>query len=68
MGGGMSESVVELRLGDSSATDALGAALARAYAGGTQPDPARKAAGGGPNGAVLYLHGELGAGKFVWHL
>jgi tRNA threonylcarbamoyladenosine biosynthesis protein TsaE len=47
----MSESHIELHLGDQSATDALGAALARAYS--------RMAKGS----AVIYLHGELGAGK-----
>jgi len=47
----MSESHIELRLGDSTATEALGRALARAYV----------AAGRGS--AVIYLYGELGAGK-----
>jgi tRNA threonylcarbamoyladenosine biosynthesis protein TsaE len=56
MGGGMSESVVELRLGDSSATDALGAALARAY--GTANDPLSEPASGPADGAV---RGEGGA-------
>jgi tRNA threonylcarbamoyladenosine biosynthesis protein TsaE len=46
----MSTPSLELRLADSRATEALGAALARAHAG-TQGH------------AVLYLSGELGAGK-----
>jgi tRNA threonylcarbamoyladenosine biosynthesis protein TsaE len=46
----MSTPSLDLRLADSSATEALGAALARAYAGT-------------PGHAVLYLSGELGAGK-----
>lgn len=51
MNGGMSDSHIELRLDDSTATDLLGAALARAYVSA------------GQGSAVLYLHGELGAGK-----
>ena len=47
----MSESYIELHLGDSSATEALGGALARAYVAAEQ------------GSAVIYLHGELGAGK-----
>jgi tRNA threonylcarbamoyladenosine biosynthesis protein TsaE len=47
----MSESHFELVLGDSQATEALGAALARSYLGGLR------------DGAVMYLHGELGVGK-----
>lgn len=43
-------------LADSSVTDALGRALAGAFAG-TAPAP------GGPPGGVLYLQGDLGAGK-----
>lgn len=42
---------MDFNLTDSSATEALGRALARSL-----PDIA-------PGGAVLYLHGELGAGK-----
>src|SRR5579859_2915844 len=42
---------MDLNLPDSSVTEALGHALARSL-----PDAAR-------NGAVLYLQGELGAGK-----
>jgi tRNA threonylcarbamoyladenosine biosynthesis protein TsaE len=47
----MSESELELRLVDSQATEMLGAALARAQLKGTSGD------------LVLYLQGELGAGK-----
>ncbi len=47
----MTQSRIELLLADAAATDALGAALARGYQGA------------GPGGAVLYLRGELGAGK-----
>jgi len=47
---------MDLNLADSSATDALGEALARAFAG-TAPAP------GAPPGGVLYLQGDLGAGK-----
>jgi tRNA threonylcarbamoyladenosine biosynthesis protein TsaE len=46
----MSSTSIQLRLADTSATEALGAALARAY-------PA------GDGGTVVYLEGELGAGK-----
>ena len=46
----MPESPIELPLPDATATEALGAALARAYRAGS-------------GGATLYLHGELGAGK-----
>lgn len=42
---------MELRLADSDATQVLGAALARAYTAAGQGD------------SVLYLQGELGAGK-----
>jgi tRNA threonylcarbamoyladenosine biosynthesis protein TsaE len=65
---------MDFDLADSSVTDALGQALARAY-----PGAAAGAAGGEvgaaaalagtvhaaapPEGAVVYLHGELGAGK-----
>jgi tRNA threonylcarbamoyladenosine biosynthesis protein TsaE len=48
---GMSESRIELLLGDAHATEVLGAAFARAYLRG------------GEGSAVVYLHGELGAGK-----
>ena len=47
----MSESQIDLVLGDSHATEALGTALARSYLSGPR------------GGAVVYLHGELGAGK-----
>lgn len=47
----MSESQIDLVLTDSHATEALGAALARSYLGGSR------------DGAVVYVHGELGAGK-----
>jgi tRNA threonylcarbamoyladenosine biosynthesis protein TsaE len=43
---------LEFVLPDALATEALGAALARAYAGGAEA-----------GSAVIYLHGELGAGK-----
>jgi tRNA threonylcarbamoyladenosine biosynthesis protein TsaE len=47
----MSESRFELVLADADATAALGAALARSYLLGSRES------------AVVYLHGELGAGK-----
>jgi len=47
----MPDSAIDLKLRDAGATDALGAALARAWI----------AAGSGSS--VLYLSGELGAGK-----
>ena len=47
---------MDFNLADSSVTDALGQALARALAGAA-PAP------GGPPGGVLYLQGDLGAGK-----
>jgi tRNA threonylcarbamoyladenosine biosynthesis protein TsaE len=47
----MSESHLELRLADSSATEALGTALARSYV--------RR----GRGSAAMYFEGELGAGK-----
>lgn len=46
----MSDSLIELPLSDAQATEALGAALARALPQGLAC-------------TVLYLHGELGAGK-----
>jgi tRNA threonylcarbamoyladenosine biosynthesis protein TsaE len=49
---------MDLNLADLSATEALGQALARAL-----PGAVRGAAPAGGSGAVLYLHGELGAGK-----
>src|ERR1700675_176305 len=48
----MSQVSMDFNLADGSVTDALGEALARAFAG-TAPAP----------GGVLYLHGDLGAGK-----
>ena len=48
---GMPDARLELLLTDAAATEALGAALARGYAGGMG------------HGAVVYLSGELGAGK-----
>ncbi len=57
----MSHSCLDFVLPDALATEALGAALARAYARGGGAD------GGGAHAAlgsaVIYLHGELGAGK-----
>ncbi len=47
----MSESQIEFSLHDAAATEALGAALGRAYIGA------------GQGSAVVYLRGELGAGK-----
>ena len=49
-------SVDGFQSGRRSVTDALGQALARAFAGAA-PAP------GGPPGGVLYLEGDLGAGK-----
>jgi tRNA threonylcarbamoyladenosine biosynthesis protein TsaE len=56
---GVSRSSLEFVLPDALATEALGAALARAYAGGGGGCGADAALGS----AVIYLHGELGAGK-----
>jgi|SRR5450631_161599 tRNA threonylcarbamoyladenosine biosynthesis protein TsaE len=47
----MSDSQIELLLGDAHATEVLGGALARAFIRGDE------------GSAVVYLHGELGAGK-----
>ncbi len=49
---------MDMHLADSSATESLGQALARSL-----PDALRRGAAGGGAAAVLYLHGELGAGK-----
>jgi tRNA threonylcarbamoyladenosine biosynthesis protein TsaE len=49
---------MDLHLPDSSATESLGKALARSL-----PGALRRGAAAGDAGAVLYLHGELGAGK-----
>ena len=51
---------MDFNLADSGVTDALGEALARAWAGAA---PAAAAAWGGLPGGVLYLQGDLGAGK-----
>jgi len=52
-----SHASLEFALPDALATEALGAALARAYARGGS------GAGAAVGSAVIYLHGELGAGK-----
>jgi tRNA threonylcarbamoyladenosine biosynthesis protein TsaE len=52
----MSRASLQLNLVDSLATEALGAALARAL-------PQRGAAAQAAGGLVVYLQGELGAGK-----
>jgi tRNA threonylcarbamoyladenosine biosynthesis protein TsaE len=56
---------MDLNLADSSATEALGQALARSLPGAaTGATPASAAdAGAAGGGAVVYLQGELGAGK-----
>jgi tRNA threonylcarbamoyladenosine biosynthesis protein TsaE len=59
---GVSNSSLEFVLPDAPATEALGAALARAYASGVRDD-AGGGAGGHAGGVIIYLHGELGAGK-----
>jgi tRNA threonylcarbamoyladenosine biosynthesis protein TsaE len=59
---GVSNSSLEFVLPDAPATEALGAALARAYASGARDD-AGGGAGGQAGAAIIYLHGELGAGK-----
>ena len=63
----MSHSSLEFVLPDAIATEALGAALARAYAAGVGTDAgvagAGRIAGAAAGSAVIYLHGELGAGK-----
>jgi tRNA threonylcarbamoyladenosine biosynthesis protein TsaE len=56
---GVSQSSLEFVLPDALATEALGAALARACARGVGAD----AGDAGAGSAVIYLHGELGAGK-----
>jgi len=66
---GVSHSSLEFVLPDALATEALGAALARAYARGVGADARAAGAGMGrvaaadAGSAVIYLHGELGAGK-----
>lgn len=52
----MTDAQIEYPLGDSTATEALGAALAHGYDG-----PGHGRTGGG--GAVVFLQGDLGAGK-----
>jgi len=63
----VSQSSLEFVLPDALATEALGAALARAYARGVGADAgvadADGIAGAAAGSAVIYLHGELGAGK-----
>src|SRR5580700_11242844 len=49
---------MEIHLEGSVATESLGQALARSL-----PDALRRGAAAGGAGAVLYLQGELGAGK-----
>jgi tRNA threonylcarbamoyladenosine biosynthesis protein TsaE len=63
----VSQSFLELVLPDALATEALGAALARAYARAVGADAgvaiAGRIAGAAAGSAVIYLYGELGAGK-----
>jgi tRNA threonylcarbamoyladenosine biosynthesis protein TsaE len=54
---------MELNLPDSGATDALGLALARALPVTVYLAATGAAARPSASGAVVYLHGELGAGK-----
>jgi len=56
----MSELHLELMLTDAAATEALGAALARAYRGGGS---GARTISDGRGSTVVFLHGELGAGK-----
>jgi tRNA threonylcarbamoyladenosine biosynthesis protein TsaE len=62
---GVSHSFLEFVLPDAPATETLGAALARAYTKGAGADADGVSVGTGPvaGSAVIYLHGELGAGK-----
>lgn len=53
---------MELRLVDASATEALGAALARGYRAATD-SMASVGRGSSAGSVVVYLEGELGAGK-----
>jgi tRNA threonylcarbamoyladenosine biosynthesis protein TsaE len=59
----VSHSPLEFALPDALATEALGAALARAYVEGVGADAGAASAGAGAGSAVIYLQGELGAGK-----
>ena len=52
----MAEAFLAFDLPDSAATEALGAALARAF-------PGAGAGAGEAAGAIVHLHGELGSGK-----
>lgn len=52
---------MDFDLADSSVTEALGQALARSFPGALQTDAVQT--GSSPPGAVVYLQGELGAGK-----
>ena len=54
------QSPIKLALPDADATEVLGAALARALPRGPRPGAGAEVEGGT---LVLYLHGELGAGK-----
>ena len=54
------QSPIKLALPDADATEVLGAALARALPRGPRPGAGAEVKGGT---LVLYLHGELGAGK-----
>jgi tRNA threonylcarbamoyladenosine biosynthesis protein TsaE len=56
-GPSMPPASLEMNLSDSGMTELLGQALAHALPGAAPASP------GTPAGAVLYLHGELGAGK-----
>lgn len=59
----MSDSAIEFTLPDAEATDALGRALAASFLGSGVRGAAAGAGGGRPEGAVLHLRGDLGAGK-----
>ena len=52
---------MDINLADSNVTEALGQALARSFPGALQTDAVQT--GGASPGAVVYLQGELGAGK-----
>jgi tRNA threonylcarbamoyladenosine biosynthesis protein TsaE len=57
----MSRVTMDFNLPDSSATEALGQALARSFPGAAGAGAMQT--GALPTGAVVYLQGELGAGK-----